>query len=54
MSIMKKTRDTEIGYGPAIISKDVKDHSNDPFVLQKVEKAKEFLKKSGLPRIEPK
>jgi hypothetical protein len=49
MSIAKKTRITEKGYGSAIFSTDVKNHANDPFILEKVEKAKEFIKKVKLP-----
>ncbi|WEA03773.1 hypothetical protein [Mucilaginibacter sp. SJ] len=50
MSIEKKIRITEKGYGRAILSHDVKSHANDPFILEKVEKAKEFIKKVKLPR----
>ncbi|WP_295653053.1 hypothetical protein [uncultured Mucilaginibacter sp.] len=40
---------TEKGFGPAIESSQVKSHANDPFVIKKVEKARETLKKVGLP-----
>jgi len=45
---------TEKGFGPAIISSQVKSHANDPFIIKKVTKAKETLKKVGLPSIERK
>jgi len=38
------------GFGPAIESNQVKSHANDPFVIKKVEKAMETLKKVGLPK----
>jgi hypothetical protein len=39
----------EKGYGKAIINDADRDHSNDPFVVKKVEAAKSFLRKNGLP-----
>ena len=42
-------KNTEKGFGPAIQSDHVKSHVNDPFVIKKVEKAMETLKKAGLP-----
>ena len=36
-------------YGKAIINNVDRDHSNDPFVVKKVEAAKAFLGKNGLP-----
>ncbi|WP_192910094.1 hypothetical protein [Mucilaginibacter ginsenosidivorax] len=32
-----------------VVNSEVKSHANDPFVLKKVEKAKETLKNAGLP-----
>ncbi|QTE44271.1 MULTISPECIES: hypothetical protein [Mucilaginibacter] len=37
------------GYGKAAINDTDRDHSNDPFVVKKVEAAKSFLRKNGLP-----
>jgi hypothetical protein len=39
----------ESGYGKAIINNEDRDHSNDPFVVKKVEAAKAFIRKNGLP-----
>ena len=33
----------------AIISNDVRDYGNDPFVLKKAKESKEFLEKHGFP-----
>ena len=35
--------------GKSIISSEVKDYSNDPFVLKKARESKEFLEKHGFP-----
>jgi hypothetical protein len=37
------------GYGKATINDADRDHSNDPFIVKKVEAAKSFLNKNGLP-----
>lgn len=37
------------GYGKAAINDTDRDYSNDPFVVKKVEAAKSFLRKNGLP-----
>jgi len=42
------------GFGPAIISSEVKNHADDPFVIKKVAKARETLKRVGLPDIKKK
>lgn len=34
----------------SIISKEVKDYGNDPFVLKKARESKEFLEKHGFPK----
>ena len=49
MATTTKQTLTEKGFGPAIMSGQVKSHANDPFVKQKVAKAMETLKKVGLP-----
>ena len=51
MSTTIKHTSVEKGFGPAILSNQVKSHSDDPFVIKKVEKAKETLKKVGLPNV---
>lgn len=33
----------------AIISNDVRDYGNDPFILKKARESKEFLEKHGFP-----
>ena len=50
MSTVVKHSTVEKGFGPAIESSKVKSHANDPFVIKKVEKAMETLKKVGLPK----
>jgi len=37
------------GYVKTTISNVDRDHSNDPFIVKKVEAAKAFLSKNGLP-----
>jgi len=54
MSIITKHTTLEKGFGPVIFSNNVKSHSNDPLVIQKAAKAKETLKKAGLPDIKKK
>ena len=50
MSTTLKETDTIKGFGPGIVSNDVKSHANDPAVLRQVEKAKQTLKRVGLPK----
>jgi len=38
------------GYSAPIISDTVKSHADDPYVLDKVAKAKEFLRKHPIPQ----
>jgi hypothetical protein len=45
--IKKEVNETQ--YGGAIIDRNIKSHANDPFVLKKVEKAKQMVNKFGLP-----
>lgn len=47
-AIKKATVNKKSFYGNAIVSDEVKDHGNDPFVAKKVEEAKDFLLKNGL------
>ena len=49
MAAITKQTSIEKGFGPAILSNQVKSHANDPFVVKKVAKAMETLKKVGLP-----
>jgi hypothetical protein len=39
----------ESHYSGAIIDNNIKSHANDPYVLKKVEKAKQMVNKFGLP-----
>lgn len=50
MSTTIKHGTTEKGFGPAIVNGDVKNYDTDPFVIKKVEKALDTLKKVGLPK----
>jgi hypothetical protein len=36
-------------YKPGIVSNEVKDFSNDPFIIKKNEKAKEMVDRFGFP-----
>lgn len=49
MPAVKKATATEKGYGKPIVSDGIKSHANDPFVLDKVAKAGEFLRKHPIP-----
>lgn len=51
MATITKQSSTEKGFGPAILSDQIKSHANDPFVVKKVAKAMETIKKVGLPNI---
>ena len=48
MSSVKKGMN-ESQYGGAVIDNAVKGHANDPYVLKKVEKARQMVNKYGLP-----
>ena len=45
----QKKSETISGYGNPTISDTVKSHAGDPFVLNKVAKAKDFLIKHPIP-----
>jgi len=47
---IKKNPTTIIGFGPSIFSNEVKSHTNDPFVIKKVEEATKTLQRVGLPK----
>jgi hypothetical protein len=46
-TIKKEVNETH--YGGAIIDNNIKSHANYPYVLKKVEKAKQMVDKYGLP-----
>ena len=48
-TVLKKSQAIIKGFGPGIVSDDVKSHANDPFVLKKVEEATKTLQRVGLP-----
>ncbi|OIQ66916.1 hypothetical protein GALL_515100 [mine drainage metagenome] len=50
MSTTVKETDTIKGFSPGIFSNEVKSHANDPAVLRQVEKAKQTIKRVGLPK----
>jgi hypothetical protein len=50
MAANKTQRITLKGYSAPIISDTVKSHADDPYVLDKVAKAKEFLRKHPIPQ----
>jgi len=45
-----KENTSTIGFGPGAVSDQIKSHANDPAVLKQVEKAKETIKRVGLPK----
>ena len=49
MPTVEKKLKTIKGFGPGTVSDQVKSHSNDPFVLKKVEEATETIRRVGLP-----
>ena len=49
MPAIKKERNAVPAYGKSIANNIEKDHSNDPFVVKKVEEARAFLQKNGFP-----
>jgi hypothetical protein len=50
MSTTLKETHTIKSFEPGIVGNDVKSHANDPAVLRQVEKAKQTLKRVGLPK----
>ena len=46
---VKKTRKAANKRKGVVVSKKVKDYSNDPFFVKKAKAAESFLKKHGLP-----
>jgi len=49
MPAIEKKATTIKGFRAGNVSSNVKSHSNDPFVIKKVEEATETLKRVGLP-----
>jgi len=49
MPAIEKKPATLKGFRAGNVSSDIKSHSNDPFVIKKVEEATETLKGVGLP-----
>jgi len=43
-------KNTIKGFGHGTVSKSVKSHDNDPFVIKKVEEATKTLQRVGLPK----
>ncbi|MDN3582940.1 hypothetical protein [Mucilaginibacter flavus] len=50
MSAIAKNTSTQMPSASGIISNEIKSYENDPFVVKKVNKAKETLKRVGLPK----
>jgi hypothetical protein len=48
VSVIKKELN-ETHHSDVIVDNSVKSHANDPYVLKKVEKAKQMVNKYGLP-----
>jgi len=44
-----KKQSSESQYGGVIIDGNIKSHANDPYVIKKVERAKQMVNKYGLP-----
>ena len=49
-----RVKNTTKGLGHGTVSGDVKSYDNDPFVVKKVEKAKETIQRVGFPGIKKK
>lgn len=49
MAIVEKKIKTIKGFGPGIVSDNVKSHANDPFFMKKLEEATQTLQRVGLP-----
>ena len=49
MPTVEKKLKTIKGFGPGIVSDNVKSHANDPFFIKKLEEATQTLKRVGLP-----
>ena len=49
MPTVEKKLKTIKGFGPGIVSNNVKSHSNEPFFIKKLEEATQTLQRVGLP-----
>ncbi|EHQ26608.1 hypothetical protein [Mucilaginibacter paludis] len=49
MPTVEKKLKTIKGFGPGIVSENVKSHANDPFFIKKLEEATQTLQRVGLP-----
>lgn len=49
MAIVEKKLKAIKGFGPGIVSDNVKSHANEPFFVKKLEEATQTLQKVGLP-----
>ena len=49
MPAVEKKLKTIKGFGPGIVSENVKSHVNDPFFIKKLEEATQTLQRVGLP-----
>jgi hypothetical protein len=47
-------KNTNKGFGREIVSREIKNHDNDPFVVKKVQKAKETIQSVGFPAVKKK
>jgi hypothetical protein len=45
MPAVKKATATDKGYGQAVVVEKMKSHANDPYVVEKVKKAKAMVSK---------
>jgi hypothetical protein len=49
MAIVEKKLKTVKGFGPGVVSSNVKSHANEPFFIKKLEEATRTLQRVGLP-----
>ncbi|GAC1300672.1 MAG: hypothetical protein NVSMB24_01810 [Mucilaginibacter sp.] len=49
MATKKQASNVVKGYGPPVSTETVRDYSNDPFVIDKLEKAKAFIREHPIP-----
>ncbi|WP_295672708.1 hypothetical protein [uncultured Mucilaginibacter sp.] len=47
-------KNTNKGFGHGTVSSEIKNHDNDPFVVKKVQKAKETIQRVGFPGMKKK
>lgn len=49
MPTVEKKLKTIKGFGPGIVSDNVKSHANEPFFIKKLEEATQTIQRVGLP-----